>query len=542
VSAVARRFAGAKEMLWDLINEPSFANPSKLWQCRPNGDPFEHAAFTRWLEARYSGSLDGSTWDDVVRARWRLLPDEPIGVPTDADFEDRQVMEHHRPYRAKEYAHFAQDAFRDWALEMTQAIRQSGSDAPITVGQDEGGLFERPSPLYHHDAVDFTSIHSWWFNDALLWDGLMSKTRGKPLLVSESGLMQRELLSGEALRTPDVAASLLARKIAYAFASGAFGLVQWCYDVNPYMASDNEVGIGLKRVDGSYKPEHRVLRDFAAFFARNRGRFAGHAEPDVTLVFPSSDHYAPRGLQERGTKRVLELLARAPGGVQVVPEHRTSTDLGAPRTIVLPSCRGISDRAWSDALDAVSAGAELHASGWFETDDAGLPAPRLGADWLPLARVELHSDATTGDSRRVVFARDVFESWGRAGHPRDGAGDRAGSVRTLTRGRGRIVHHELPLDWAETFVPWGDGPLASDVTGPPRSFVKTFADTVLVITVNESSAPLPGRPGEPPLEPGHARLALAERHDPDTLLDSTLDSSSQSPALAGRPDRGGTEH
>ena len=321
VSAIAQRFSGAKEMLWDLINEPSFANPDKLWQCRPNGDAYEHAAFMEWLERRYSGAADGRSWKDVVRARWRLLPDEAIGVPTEDDFADRQVMDGHRPYRAKEYALFAQDAFRSWALEMTEAIRRAGSDAPITVGQDEGGLFERPSPLYHHDAVDFTSIHTWWFNDDLLWDGLMSKARGVPLLVSESGIMQRELLSGEALRTPDVAASLLSRKFAHAFASGAFELVQWCYDVNPYMASDNEVGIGLRRVDGSYKPEHAVLRDFAGFFARNRGVFAGRLEPQVTLVFPSSDHYSPRGLQANATQRLVRALGPEQL-MQVVPEHR----------------------------------------------------------------------------------------------------------------------------------------------------------------------------------------------------------------------------
>ena len=522
LAAVARRFAGAKEIYWDLINEPSFANPDKLWLCRPNGDRFEHAAFTKWLAERHSGSPDGRTWQDVVRARWRLRPDEAIGVPTKDDFAERQVMEHHRPYRAKEYAHFAQDAFRHWVSEMTRAIRDAGSDAAITVGQDEGGLFERPNPLFHHDAVDFTSIHTWWFNDALLWDGLMAKARGKPLLASESGIMQRELLSGEAIRTPEVAAALLQRKLAYAFASGAFGLVQWCYQVNPYMASDNEVGIGIKRVDGSYKPEHGVLRDFAAFFARNRGRFTGYREPDNVLLFPSSDHYSPRGLQEAASKRLLGVLSRTLGSVRVVPEHRT-IDLGRPDLIVLPSCRGVSHRAWADVMNAVSSGAELHASGWFETDDAGLPATRLGARRRPLARVEVHQEPGA-EPRAALFAREAFESWGRAWYPPDAAGEQSGNIRMRAHGRGRIVHNELPLDWAESYVPWGDGPLDAESSEPPAVYHLWFDEVALIVAVNESSVPITipaTSAGTGELAPGAARLLLVTRADPHVAIDST---------------------
>src|SRR5262249_6242396 len=156
---------------------------------------------------------------------------------------------------------------------MTRAIRDTGSHAALTVGQDEGGLFERPQPLYHARSVDFTSMHTWWLDDQLLWDGVLAKAPGRPLLISETRIMQRELLSGEALRAPEERATLLARKLAYAFAARAFGVVEWCYDVNPFMASDNEVAIGLKRVDQSYKPEHGVLARVAQFVARNRDRF-----------------------------------------------------------------------------------------------------------------------------------------------------------------------------------------------------------------------------------------------------------------------------
>ncbi len=187
LSTVSSRFSGAREMLWDLINEPSFASPDKLWRCRPNGDRYEEEAFLNWLRARFGeGTEHGdTTWQDVVRARWRLLPDDEIGLPRDNDFTDYYYLDEHRPYRAMDWLHFAQDAFETWIGEMSAAIRSGGSSAPITVGQDEGGLVERPSPLFHHRSVDFTSMHTWWTNDHLLWDGIMAKAPGKPLLISE---------------------------------------------------------------------------------------------------------------------------------------------------------------------------------------------------------------------------------------------------------------------------------------------------------------------------------------------------------------------
>jgi hypothetical protein len=67
LSAVASRFHGAKEILFDLINEPSFSSPDKLWSCRPHGDAHERAAFLAWLKDHYD-----DRWEDEVRSRCRL--------------------------------------------------------------------------------------------------------------------------------------------------------------------------------------------------------------------------------------------------------------------------------------------------------------------------------------------------------------------------------------------------------------------------------------------------------------------------------------
>jgi hypothetical protein len=445
LSAVAKRFAPAKQIIWDLINEPSFSSPKKLWKCRPHGDMHEARAFREWLTARFRT-------DEAVRARWRLAPDEAIGLPTDADFEDRHVFGDAHPYRAADYIRFAQHAFGEWASAMSGAIRSAGSAAAITVGQDEGGLTQRPSPLLHHDRVDFTSMHTWWFNDRLLWDTLMAKAPGRALLISETGVMNHERLSGEAMRTPQDAADLLSRKIGYAFAGGACGVVQWCYDVNPYMASDNEVAIGLRRVDGSYKPEHRVMREFAGFFARNRERLANPTPADahVVVIAPLADAFTPRDGATAATQRAIQSLfvdLRTP--LRVVADERIAQDLGRPKAIILPACTGLTEDSWRVLMRAVEdTGATLICSGYFEADDAGLPARRLGTRPRALMHVEPMPTAApaapAAADRRIpthaTFDRTVTES-------RFAAAGEAG-IRMLTLGGGRIIHHALPVEWA----------------------------------------------------------------------------------------------
>ena len=68
--------------------------------------------------------------------------------------------------------------------------------------------------------------------------------------------------------SPEVEADQLERKIAVSFAQGA-GALEWVWNVNAYMANDNEIPIGAVRPDGTEKPEARVLAGYAAFAAKS---------------------------------------------------------------------------------------------------------------------------------------------------------------------------------------------------------------------------------------------------------------------------------
>jgi len=531
VSETARRFAPARQMMWDLINEPSFASQDRVWSARPHGGPVEQLAFRTWLQDRFGGTE--RPWQEVVREQWRLRPDEHIGLPSSRDFADTGAFEERRPCRARAWLRFAQDAFEGWIEDLSGAIREADPCALVTVGQDEGGLTERPSPLLHHRSLDFASIHTWWYNHEQLWDVTMARGRGTPLLVSETGIMQREDLAGVSRRTPASSAALLSRKIGYAFAGGAFGVVEWVYDVNPYIDLDNEAAIGLRRADGSYKPEHRVLREMAAFAARNRERFEGLQEPRNVMLVPFHDLWGPRTPGIDATRHALAAWTSITSRpLRAVADGRTSSDLGSPSLILLPSPTGISDEAWQDVKAALRSGTLLLATGWFETDEAGLPADRLGTGPERLDLYETIRHPGDLSPITVPFDLDPVQSWPAA------AGD--GPFEEILEGRGRVLHVPLPLEWSTdplAAVPWYRQALERETVPPPALEaagippgttvrILSFRDAFLVVGVNEGEQDVTVRIDPvPTADPGSAlripagRAVLAFLDRTGTLLD-----------------------
>ena len=68
-----------------------------------------------------------------------VIKEEVVHFPEDADFQDTYLPGERRPYRALDYALFAQDAFERWIGDMTRArgaLTVAGADADSS---DAGG-------------------------------------------------------------------------------------------------------------------------------------------------------------------------------------------------------------------------------------------------------------------------------------------------------------------------------------------------------------------------------------------------------------------
>lgn len=270
VSLIVRRYRGMNDVMWDLINEPSFCSPQNLWSCRPNYDRFEQQAWKEWLNERYP-NRNATEREDLLRAQYRLRPDESTGLPAMGDFSGSAILYDKRPLKTVDYKFFAQAMFTRWSAAMVDTIRASGNPKQlITVGQDEAGTGDSPSPHFFGGTVDFTSLHNWWLNDDLVWDSVMTKVHGTANLIEETGVMFYEKADGSAFRTEQEAAQLLDRKIAISLGTGGAGFIQWIWNINPLMKNDNEATIGLVRADGTVKPEFDIVKKYAAFIRKHR--------------------------------------------------------------------------------------------------------------------------------------------------------------------------------------------------------------------------------------------------------------------------------
>jgi hypothetical protein len=193
-----------------------------------------------------------------------------IPLPDDSEFTLRGEYIGHNSLKVYDYFLFSQEVFAHWVKIMASALRETGSQQLVTVGQDEGGIQDRLSPAFWGEFVDFTTNHSWWQNDYVLWDSLLAKQPGKAMLIQETGL-QRELNFDEvARRTPENEAALLERKIASSFIQGS-GAIEWLWNTNSYMTESNETPIGAVRTDGTEKPEATVMEAYATFVKLCKG-------------------------------------------------------------------------------------------------------------------------------------------------------------------------------------------------------------------------------------------------------------------------------
>lgn len=445
VLSIVNRFAKVPWLCWDLINEPSFSNPDRLWKGNtPNNDPTELAAWHKWLQEKYH---DNST----LAAAWLVTPEQfgpldQVPLPTIEDLTHARYGRANQ-VRALDYNYFAQDAFSDWAHTMVTAIRSTGSAQLIDVGQDEGGVTDRVlNQFYASSGVSFTTNHTYWRDDGLLWDSVAAKSPGMPNIVGETGYQPVWNPDGTWRLDEFTGAPLLERKWALGFAAGNSGVLTWDWD--------REVDFGILRSDGSKKLWAGMLQGVAQFAAKTAPYATSIVPPQVAVVLPQSlqlSVFNATALEAQQTA-VRALYHYARGEAYAVGEYQTSR-LGNPKLIILPSPLVLSEAAWRDMLAKVRDGAVLLVTGPFDRDAHFRPTNRAQDVGLSYE----HALLTVRESMlkwpegqaRLTFSGDRTTYLDRATLP----GDATWAEQTV--GKGKILFAALPVELNDNLVAVG---------------------------------------------------------------------------------------
>jgi hypothetical protein len=439
LTTFASRYRGVGWIHWDLINEPSYAPPSKLWSTRAIGDEHEKRAWASWVRKRHG--------DDpaFLRALWHDPSADPLGVPRPDDFTQAAVQVARRPRKVRDFQEFAQDVVSTWAAALRDVLHAAGGGPLVTLGQDEGGIYERPAQQLLASSLDYTAVHTWWKNDDLLWDGVTTKVPEKPSLHQETGLMRLEDLDGAPWRSPEAAARLLERKLAYAFASRGTGVVEWAWNVNPYMPIDEEATIGLFRPDGTAKPELDAMVDLAAFFRAAAPLLDDFERDPVVMIVPHGRAFLGRAHGIDATKIVVRALAERFGVVPTALSdiRLTAARLAGVKLVLVPGAGALDESAAHALLDASRAGTKVLFTGAIEGDSYGRETPSLKALGVlgPSRPVAMHEKSAWSASGWLAFEDLAQESLLRADRP---------SVASLS---GAVWLEPLPIELARDHEP-----------------------------------------------------------------------------------------
>lgn len=452
VSAFAQRYREVDDLIWDLINEPSFCSPKYLWSCRPNYDEHEKAAWREWLKQRYPYP-DDEAIVSALQLLWQTTDESPFELPRLEDFEGPNILNDRRPLKTFDYRLFAQDMFLRWVHTMTAAIKNSGNQKQlVTVGQDEGGLADSPNPHFFAGAVDFTCMHNWWANDDLVWDSVTAKAPGKASLMGETGIMFYEKLDGSAWRTESEARNLLERKLAISFAAQGAGFVQWIWNSNCYMNSDNEAAIGFYRADQTAKPELDSFLRITKFIASHRDVLRAREDEPVLMLIPHSQMFSPRSFATEVTRRCVRAMfyhCRAP--LRTVSEYKLTDSDASAKVIIVPAPRLLNEKCWQALVAHAARGATVVISGVLDADEHWMSAASryreifgMAVDTGPVSESE---PILIG--RRMYLARYEGEKIQRI---EKALPKTKGSPRlTVQRhGAGRFVWSPLPLEAANS--------------------------------------------------------------------------------------------
>lgn len=438
VRSIASRFKDVPFLSYDLINEPSYADLQYIWKGNsPTGGSAEESAWRSWLETRYEsvGSL-ATAWHTTASD---LGSFENVPLP---DFSDLLAKRDGNSLnvRAVDYNRFVQYVFNKWIDEMIGAIRSAGSRQIVTVGQDEGGVTNRLLNQFMAagSEIDYTTNHTWWQDDALLWDSIVPKSINKPNLVEETGPQPVWSLDGS-WRLDDMnGLGLEERKLVLAFAGAGAGVLHW-----DWTHSDD---FGLLRRDGSQKVWLPALRG-VAHFAREAAQFAHDViRPEIALVLPQSLQLSASNKYsiEVQQKAVRALYNYARGSAFAAGEYQLD-EMPDAKLIIVPSPWIINGEAWNSLMRKVEAGATLLVSGRVDADEhwnsilSRTIAWKAGYSSEPL-RTRYVSVSWPGDSARLSYPGEATTYLDR-GVLADGK-----TFAEIPFGEGRILYFSVPLE------------------------------------------------------------------------------------------------
>jgi hypothetical protein len=364
--------------------------------------------------------------------------------------------------------------FSQWVHSMVSLIRAAGSTQLVDVGQDEGGVTDRVlNQFYGAAGVSFTTNHTYWQDDALLWDSVVAKRPWLPNITGETGYQPAWAPDGTWRYDEFTGLGLTQRKWALGFAAGSTGVMQWDWD--------REVDFGMKRSDGSSKIWENQMRDLGEFARKAAPSATGLTLPEIAIVLPQSLQLSvAKGFAlEAQQNAVRALYGVARSQAYAVGEYQIDL-LGSPKLILLPSPFGLTDSAWQAIAERVKAGATLLVTGPFDGDAHLHPTYRQDSIGIPYNTISL---TIRDHAAHFPWGDEELSFTGNKTTVLSQAQMASGDVWVeKTLGKGKVLFSALPLELSDNIEAVGKAyGYALKTAGVAPIYTTTLTDPGILI-------------------------------------------------------------
>jgi hypothetical protein len=259
-----------------------------------------------------------------------------------------------------------------------------------------------------------------------------------------------EKMDGSAWRTEEEARNLLERKLAISFAAQGAGFVQWIWNANCYMNSDNEAAIGFYRADQTAKPELDSFLKITKFMAAHRDALREREDEAVLMLIPHSQMFSPRSFATEATHKCVRAMfyhCRVP--LRTVSEYKLAEVNAKAKMIIVPAPRLLTEKCWQALVAHAARGVTVVISGVLDADEHWLSVAArykeifgLTADAAPVAESET---ILIGDREHLVrYEGEKIQRIEKA------VPNTKARVMVQPHGAGRFVWSPLPLEAANS--------------------------------------------------------------------------------------------
>ncbi|MBP3610525.1 MAG: beta-galactosidase [Lachnospiraceae bacterium] len=406
IRSFAEYFKDFKNVMMDIVNEPSYSNRGAWSPGKPSMEAGERMRWHEWLKEKY-GTIQNlrtawgesptvlTSFDDVV------MPENHLFGRGLARTEQRL---NHTPLA--DFFAFARTEFSGWTKEIRSIVREIAPDMTVIMGRDETLRIPEQQTEVLAGSIDMVCWHQWNYNSDIFTEYLMNRVRGKICVAQELGMYKFDDIRSGKRHTDEEMVDKLNNKLLCAFGN----FVQWQSHDDPFMWELSENSLGLYRADLSPTPSLQATRELVQA-ERSMQHLMKHRDYDkvkICTVYGTSYHFgvehpfALQGMRNFTYAMFHELKEPSDFMLEHLFTKEHASAIGTPRLIILPAMQMLGKNCWKELLAYVENGAVLLVNGCIDKDEF------FGADAKISALDRNYSTRNLRDFESIVIDGNTY--------------------------------------------------------------------------------------------------------------------------------------